>query len=63
MNVSLPFWLIRRLVKHNPWLLAQNGVVNKQMMTIPLWLVAIKLHGAITLTDKQRERLAREGLA
>jgi hypothetical protein len=59
MNIRLPFWLVRRLAKRNPWLLSATGSVSRSLVVgVMFWEVTIDARLELPLAD--RERLIRE---
>lgn len=59
MHIPMPMFLLRRLVRENPWLLADNGFMRRssKLMLGPLEL---ELESETVLTPKQRARLQAE---
>lgn len=59
MNIRLPFWLLRRLAKRNPWLLSTTGTVSRSLVVgFLLWEFTIGT--TLTVSPDQRERLLKE---
>lgn len=58
-SVPLPFWLVRRIARRNPWLLAENGQVTRSG-ELDLGIVTIAVAGGVRLRPDQRERLLTE---
>ena len=59
MDIKLPFWLLRRLVKRNPWLLSNAGTVSRSLIVgFLLWEFTIDT--TLTVSPDQRERLLKE---
>lgn len=59
MNINLPFWLVRRLAKRNPWLLSTTGSVSRSLIVdFVFWELTIDAR--LELPPEQRERLLRE---
>ncbi len=59
MNIRLPFWLVRRLVKRNPWLLSATGAVSRSLVVdVVFWEMTIDAR--LELSPEQRDRLIRE---
>lgn len=52
----LPAWLLRRIVRRNPWLAAQGGTVNRAVR-LDLWLFGLTVHGSACLTPRARAKL------
>ncbi len=63
MDIKLPFWLLRRLAKRNPWLLSTTGAVSRSLVVgFLFWEFTIDT--TLTISSDQRERLLKErGLA
>lgn len=59
MYIPMPMWLVRKIVRRNPWLMADNGSV-KRRISIPLLLVTWNFTRTITLGEKERARLLKE---
>ena len=59
MTLWMPMWLLRRIVRRNPWLMADGGAINRAVR-LDLWLVSFEAHGAMHLTPKCREKLLSE---
>jgi hypothetical protein len=59
MNIKPPLWLLRRLVKRNPWLLASSGVV-KQSLIVEFLFWEFTLDTEMELSSSERERLIAE---
>ena len=57
--VPLPFWLVRRIARRNPWLLAEDGQVSRSG-ELDLGFVSIAVDGSLQLHPDQRERLLAE---
>jgi hypothetical protein len=59
MDVKLPFWLLRRLAKRNPWLLSTTGAVSRSLVVgFLFWEFTIDT--TLTVSPDQRERLLKE---
>ena len=59
MDIKLPFWLLRRLAKRNPWLLSTTGTVSRSLVVdFLLWEFTIDTN--LTVSPAQRERLLKE---
>ncbi len=59
MDVKLPFWLLRRLAKRNPWLLSTTGAVSRSLVVgFLFWEFTIDT--TLTVSSEQRERLLKE---
>lgn len=61
MHIWLPFWVLRRLARANPWLLSNSGEVKRSLSIPVLGLGALEIRGAMSLSEKQRQRLLSEG--
>lgn len=59
MDIKVPFWLLRRLVKRNPWLLSATGSVSRSL-TVDFLLWEFTLDTTLELSPAERERLLRE---
>jgi hypothetical protein len=59
MDIKLPVWVLRRLVRKNPWLLSTSGVVSRSI-TIDLFFGEVTVWGSWQLLDEDRERLIKE---
>lgn len=57
--LPLPFWLVRRIARRNPWLLVDNGQVTRSG-ELDLGIVTIAVAGGVRLRPDQRERLLAE---
>lgn len=57
--LPLPFWLVRRIARRNPWLLADNGQVTRSG-ELDLGFVTVAVAGGVRLRPDQRERLLAE---
>lgn len=59
MNITLPFWLVRRLAKRNPWLLSATGTVSRSLVVdVLFWEMTIDAR--LELPPEQRGRLIQE---
>lgn len=59
MDIKLPFWLLRRLAKRNPWLLSTAGTVSRSLVVgFLLWEFTIDT--TLKVSPEQRERLLKE---
>lgn len=59
MNIELPLWLLRRLLRRHPWLLSKSGAVSRPLV-IDVFLWELTIDTTWALSDDQRERLIRE---
>jgi hypothetical protein len=59
VNLPIPFWILRRIVRRNRWLLSDTGDVNRNVV-IDLGLFEFEMTGTMTLLPKQREKLLAE---
>lgn len=59
MNIKLPMWLLRRIVRKNPWLLSTSGVVSRSLI-IEVLLWEITVDSSWELLPEERERLIVE---
>lgn len=57
--LPLPFWLVRRIARRNPWLLAEGGRVARGG-ELDLGIVTVAVSGDVRLRPDQRERLLAE---
>lgn len=60
MKIWLPLWILRRLARSNPWLLSQSGEVKRSLSIPVLGLGTLEVRGAMSLSEKQRQRLLSE---
>lgn len=59
MNLRLPFWLVRRLAKRNPWLVSATGTVSRSLVVdVLFWEMTIDAR--LELSPEDRDRLIRE---
>ena len=59
MDIKVPFWLLRRLVKRNPWLLSATGAVSRSLV-LEFLFWEFTLDTTLELTAAERERLLKE---
>jgi hypothetical protein len=59
LNFPLPIWLLRWLVRRNPWLLSDSGKVTRSR-TLDLGLLDIDVTTAISLDPVKKARLLAE---
>jgi hypothetical protein len=59
MNVPLPMWVLRRIVRRNPWLLSSGGAVSRPL-TFEVFGWELTIDTAWRLLDAERERLIEE---
>lgn len=59
MNIKLPMWVLRRIVRKNPWLLSTSGVVSRSL-TVDVLLWEITVDSSWELLPEERERLIAE---
>lgn len=59
MDIRLPFWIVRRLARRNPWLLATNGTVSRSMVIDFFWWECT-IDTTYALSEKERLRLIEE---
>ncbi len=59
MDIKLPLWVLRRLVRKNPWLLSTSGVVSRSI-TIDVFFWETTVWGSWQLLADDRERLIKE---
>lgn len=59
MDIKLPLWVLRRIVRKNPWLLSTSGVVSRSL-TIDVFFGEIEISGSWQLLDDDRQRLIKE---
>lgn len=58
MRFPLPFWLVKRLARDNPWLLSGNMVHRETIVRI--WPFVYRVGSSIQLTPDQLARLEKE---
>lgn len=49
----LPMWLLRRIVRRNPWMLGEGNSVSRTA-TLDLWIIQIEAQNVIALTPETR---------
>lgn len=59
MYLPLPMFILRRIVRKNPWLLADNGFTS-QSRVLSLGLFDIEIDAKASLDPKQKARLQAE---
>ena len=59
MNIKLPMFVLRRVVRKNPWLLSTSGVVRRAL-TIEFFLWEITIDSSWELLPEEREQLLKE---
>lgn len=59
MDIKLPFWVLRRLVRRNPWLLSTSGTVSRSMIFDFLWW-EVTIDAKYGLLEEERLRLIKE---
>lgn len=59
MNIRLPIWVLRRIVRKNPWLLSASGTVSRSV-AIDFFLWELTLDSSWELHPEEREQLLRE---
>ena len=59
MRVPMPMFLLRRIVRENPWLMSEPGNVRRNIK-IPLGLFFIEVDAKMQLLPKQKARLLAE---
>jgi hypothetical protein len=55
----MPMFMLRRIVRENPWLLSESGNVRRNIK-IPLGLFALEITARMQLLPKQKARLLAE---
>ncbi len=60
MQIWLPLWVLRRLARANPWLLSTTGDVKRTLNIPVLGLETLEVRAAMSLSEKQRQRLLAE---
>lgn len=60
MDIWLPFWALRRLARANPWLLSNTGDVKRTLNIPVLGLGTLEVRAAMSLSEKQWQRLLAE---
>ena len=59
MNIPLPFFVVKWIVRRNPWILVENGKVRRSIaLDIIFW--KITLDSGMSLLPKIKERLLDE---
>jgi hypothetical protein len=56
LHLPLPMFVLRRIVRKHPWLLADRGVVSRSQ-TITLVFFGMEIETAAELTPRQKARL------
>jgi len=59
MYIPLPMFILRRIVRKNPWLLGQNGF-TRRAHRLDLGICELELESEATLSPKQKARLQAE---
>ena len=59
LRIWLPLWVWRRLVKRNPWLLADQGKVTRSR-TLEIGPLSIEVNSETALSPEKRARLLAE---
>lgn len=59
MEIKLPFWLLRRLAKRNPWLLSTTGAVSRSLV-VDFFLWEFTIDTTLNVSPAERERLLKE---
>lgn len=59
MEVRLPLWVLRRLIRLHPWLLSDSGTVSRSFV-IDLMFGEITIKARLALSEEQRITLAKE---
>ena len=63
MYLPLPMFVLRRIVRRNPWLLANDGVVRRAQKLDVLGVFDLEIESAATLSPKQKAILQAEASA
>lgn len=56
MSFPLPLWLLRRLVRRNPWLLSDSGQL-KRGRKLDLGFIEVDIDTTISLDPERKARL------
>lgn len=59
MDIKLPRWLLRKLVKRNPWLLSNAGNVRRALV-LDLLLFELEIESDLSLDPKLKAQLQAE---
>lgn len=61
MNIWLPLWVLRRLVRRNPWLLSTTGTVSRSLvLDVFLWEMTIDTSWELRPDVRKRLIMERE---
>ena len=63
MYLPLPMFVLRRIVRRNPWLLADEGVIRRGGKLDVFGVFALEMDTAATLSPKQKATLQAEARA
>ncbi|NGM51862.1 hypothetical protein G5B46_19810 [Caulobacter sp. 602-2] len=59
MDIKLPRWLLRKLVKRNPWLLSNEGNVRRALV-LDFLLFELEIESDLSLDPKLKAQLQAE---
>lgn len=59
MEIKLPLWVLRRLIRPYPWLLSNSGAVSRSFV-IDLLVGEITIEARLVLSEEQRATLVKE---
>lgn len=59
MNIRLPLWVLRRIVRRNPWLLSTTGTVSRSLV-LDVFLWEMTIDTSWELLPDVRKRLIME---
>jgi len=58
-RMPIPMFMLRKIVRQNPWLLADNGVV-RETQTLVIGPLEIEIESSTELLPKQKAKLQAE---
>ena len=53
MDIKLPRWLLRKIVRRNPWLLSDEGRVRRTFV-LEIFGFELELYGDLSLTPEEK---------
>ena len=53
MDIKLPRWLLRKIVRRNPWLLSDEGRVRRTV-ALEVFGFELELYGDLSLTPEEK---------
>ncbi|WP_419318596.1 hypothetical protein ACN2C7_17210 [Caulobacter sp. ErkDOM-E] len=53
MDIKLPRWLLRKIVRRNPWLLSDEGRVRRTVV-LEVFGFELELYGDLSLTPEEK---------